>query len=88
MNTAHPDRAQKVKHEMREMLELALYLAFFFCGLAVYDLLPLSQYHVKDWNFVFELINALVITKVIMIAEYAKLGRKPTPHSRRTVCCI
>jgi hypothetical protein len=41
-------------------------------------MLLLSQYHMKDWNFVFALINALVITKVIMIGEYAKLGRKPT----------
>jgi hypothetical protein len=76
MNSAHPALKQKAKHELREMLELSLYLAFFFCALAVYDMLLLNQYQVKNWNFAFALINALVITKVIMIGEYAKLGRK------------
>jgi hypothetical protein len=76
MNSAHPDLKQKAKHELREMLELAVYLAFFFCALAVYDMLLLNQYDVVNWNFGFALINALVITKVIMIGEYARLGRK------------
>jgi len=76
MNSAHPDLKQKAKHELREMLELSLYLAFFFCALAAYDMLLLHEYHVESWNFAFALINALVITKVIMIGEYAKLGRK------------
>src|SRR5208283_3595724 len=76
MNSAHPDLKQKAKHELREMLELSLYLAFFFCALAAYDMLLLNEYHVESWNFAFALINALVITKVIMIGEYAKLGRK------------
>jgi len=76
MNSAHPDLKQKAKHELREMLELSLYLAFFFFALAVYDMLLLNQYDVVNWNFGFALINALVITKVIMIGEYAKLGRK------------
>ena len=30
MNSAHPDRKQKIKHELKEMLTLSLYLAFFF----------------------------------------------------------
>jgi len=76
MNTAHPGRKQKAKHELREMLELSLYLAFFFCALAVYDMLLLRQYSADYWNFGFALINALVITKVIMIGEYARLGRR------------
>ena len=33
MNTAHPVRKQKVKHELREMLEIFLYLSFFFWGI-------------------------------------------------------
>src|SRR6516225_1311703 len=39
-------------------------------------MLLLNEYHVKYWNYAFAVINALVITKVIMIGEYAKLGRK------------
>ena len=76
MSPAHPERRQKVKHELREMLELFLYLAFFFCALAIYDMLLLRRYDVEYWTIAFALINALVITKVIMIGEYAKLGKR------------
>jgi hypothetical protein len=76
MNSAHPDRKEKIKHELRDMLELTSYLAFFFCSLAIYDMLLLHQYSIDSWNFGFAFINALVITKVIMIGEYAKLGRR------------
>ena len=76
MNSAHPVRKEKIKHELKEMLTLSLYLAFFFCALAIYDMLLLRQYNVEYWTLAFALINALVITKVIMIGEYAKLGRR------------
>jgi hypothetical protein len=76
MNSDHSDRKRKIKHELREMLALFLYLAFFFCALVTYNMLLLAQYHVEYWNFAFALINAAVITKVIMIGEYAKLGRR------------
>jgi len=76
MSPVIESKKQKAKHELIEMLVLFLYLAFFFCALTFYDLLLLKQYHVKFWNFGFALINALVITKVIMIGEYAKLGRR------------
>jgi len=57
-------------------LMIFLYLAFLFCALVTYSMLLLTEYHVKYWNYAFALINALVITKVIMIGEYAKLGSK------------
>jgi len=76
MNSTHPDLKQKAKHELREMLELFLYLAFFFVALAIYDMLLLRQYSIEYWSIAFAFINALVITKVIMIGEYAKLGRR------------
>ena len=76
MGSAHPDRKQKIKHELREMLELFLYLAFFFCALAIYDMLLLKQHSIEYWTIAFALINAAVITKVIMIGEYAKLGKR------------
>ena len=76
MNSAHSDWKEKAKHELRDMLELFLYLAFFFCAIAIYRMLLLDEHGVKSWNIGFALINALVITKVIMIGEYAKLGRR------------
>ncbi|HEY6266344.1 MAG TPA: hypothetical protein VIW93_16215 [Candidatus Acidoferrum sp.] len=74
MGSSHPERRQKVKHELWEMTWLFLYLAFFLCALVAYDLFLLKQYEVAYWNFGFAVLNALVITKVIMIGEYAKLG--------------
>jgi hypothetical protein len=71
-----PDRKQKIKHELREMLGLTLYLAFFFCAIEIYKMFLLREYSVSYWNVGFALINALVVTKVIMIGEYAKLGRR------------
>jgi len=76
MNSKHPDRKQKIKHELREMTELFVYLAFFFVALAVYDMLLLRRYSVEYLTITFALLNAAVITKVIMIGEYAKLGRR------------
>ena len=67
---------QKAMHELREMLELFSYLAFFFVALAVYDMLLLRRYNVEYLTITFAILNALVITKVIMIGEYAKLGKR------------
>ena len=38
LNSAHPDRKQKIKHELTEMLELFFSLAFFLVALAIYDM--------------------------------------------------
>ena len=76
MNSTHPERKQKIKHELREMTELFVYLAFFFVALAVYDMLLLRRYSVEYLTITFALLNAAVITKVIMIGEYTKLGRR------------
>ena len=39
-------------------------------------MLLLRQYNVESMTITFAIINALVITKVIMIGEYAKLGKR------------
>ena len=76
MSSSHPGRKEKIEHELKEMLVLFLYLAVLFCGIVTYNMLLLAQYQVEYWNFAFALINALVITKVIMIGDLVKLGRK------------
>jgi len=70
------ERKQKAKHELRELTTIFLYLAFFFCALVTYSMLLLKQYDVEYWNYAFALINALIVTKVIMIGEYAKVGHR------------
>ena len=60
MNSAHPDRKAKIKHELKEMLALSLYLAFFFCAIALYDMLLLRQYNVENWTIAFALLVSAV----------------------------
>lgn len=67
---------QKALHELRELVGLSLYLIFFFCALATYRMLLLRDYHVVSLTYGFALINALVVAKVIMIGEYAKVGKR------------
>jgi heme exporter protein D len=76
MTSAHPERRQKIKHELTEMLTIFLYLAVLFCAVETFELFLLDEYHVRYWGYTFASINALVITKVIMIGEYAKLGKR------------
>lgn len=79
MNADHPAEPglkRKAAHELKELTVLFLYLAFFFCALAAYSMLLLNEYHVRYLNFAFALINALVVAKVILIGDYARLGRR------------
>src|ERR1035438_10116617 len=75
-NSVSKTRKQKASHELKELVMIFLYLAFFFCALVTYSMLLLNEYHVKYLNYAFALINALVITKVIMIGEYAHGGKR------------
>jgi len=79
MNADNSKRAgmkQKAIHELAELAEIFFYLAFFFCALATYSMLLLNTFHVSYFVYGTALINALVIAKVILIGEYAHLGKK------------
>jgi hypothetical protein len=67
---------QKAVHELQEFFWIFLYLAFFFCAFATYSMLLLNEFHVSYFIFGTALINALVVAKVILIGEYAHLGKK------------
>lgn len=75
-NPANKGLKQKTIHELWELAWVFSYLAFFFCSLELYSLLLLRDFHVKYLNFGFALINALVVAKVILLGEYARIGRK------------
>ncbi len=78
---AKAELKKKAKHELKELLVIFSYLAFFFCALVTYNMLLLHQLHVEYWSYSFALINALVITKVIMIGEYAHVGKRGESRS-------
>ena len=67
---------QKAVHELEEFFGIFLYLAFFFCAVATYSMLLLNKVHVSYFTFGTALLNAAVIAKVILIGEYARLGKK------------
>jgi hypothetical protein len=67
---------QKTIHEAWELAWIFLYLAFFFCSLELYSVLLLKDFHVKYLNFGFAFINALVVAKIILLGEYARIGTK------------
>jgi hypothetical protein len=67
---------QKVAHEFEDLAVIFLYLAFFFCAIATYSMLLLNKFEISYFTYGAALINALVIAKVILIGEYAHLGKK------------
>jgi hypothetical protein len=67
---------QKAIHEVEEFFGIFLYLAFFFCAVATYSMLLLNKSHVSYFTFGTALLNAALIAKVILIGEYAHLGKK------------
>ncbi len=75
-NSKKPILKQKAIHEGEEFGGIFVYLAFFFCAVVTYKMLLLNEYHISYFNYGAALINALVIAKVILIGEYARLGRK------------
>jgi hypothetical protein len=42
----------------------------------IYSTLLLNDFHIKYLSYAFALINALVIAKIILLGEYAHVGRK------------
>jgi len=82
MNAENPEKPglkQKAAHEFKEITIVFLYLAFFFCALSTYRTLLLEKYEVSYFDYGTALLNAFVITKVILIGEAAHLGKKLNP---------
>jgi hypothetical protein len=75
-NSKAADLRQKAVHEFKQFVAISFYLGFFFCAVATYKMLLLNDLHDLYFNYVAALINALVIAKVILIGEYAHLGKK------------
>lgn len=67
---------QKATHEFWEFFLIFVYLACFFCAIAAYSRLLLKDFNVSYFVYGVALLNALVIAKVILIGEYAHVGRR------------
>ena len=75
-NSKHAALKQKAIHEGQEVAGIFLYLAFFFCAVVTNQRLLLNDDQISYFSYGAALINAAVITKVILIGEYARLGRR------------
>lgn len=67
---------QKVTHEFWELVWVFLYLAVFLFVLSTYRMLLLDEFHVKYFTYGAALVTALVVSKVILLGEYAGLGKR------------
>jgi hypothetical protein len=66
---------QTITHDLRKLAEVFLYLALFLCALATYRMLWLDEFHAGYFRYAAALIEALVLSKIILLGEYARLGR-------------
>lgn len=66
----------KAEHELEELMAISIYLAFFFCAMATYRMILLNDFRDSWFSYSAALINALVVAKVILIGEYAHLGKR------------
>jgi hypothetical protein len=67
---------QKAVHEAKEITYVFLYLAAFFCTLATYSMLLLEKFEISYFTYGAALLNALIITKIILIGEALHFGKK------------
>jgi hypothetical protein len=70
-----PTFKQRATNELKDFAWIAFYLAFFFCALSFYATVLLRKYEIDYLNYSLAIINALVVAKVIMIGEMARLGK-------------
>ena len=77
MNEAKPKSGwkQKLKHEFIQYWINVLYLAVVFSLFSWYRRLILAHYEIKYLNYGVALIEALVLAKVIMVADVIGLSR-------------
>jgi hypothetical protein len=67
---------EKAIHETQQFLAIFTYLAIFLCCLAAYGMVVAQKFNASYFTFGAAIVNALIIAKVILIGEYAHLGKK------------
>jgi hypothetical protein len=75
-NSQQTSLKQKAVHEAKEITFVFLYLAIFFCTLATYSMPLLEKFEIWYFTYGPKLLNALVITKIILIGEAVHFGKK------------
>jgi hypothetical protein len=66
----------KIRSQLKEFLSVFLFLALFFSAFATYRMLLLDEFGLGYFNYGSTMVSALVLSKIILLGEYAHLGRR------------
>src|SRR5262249_11203458 len=67
---------QKAIHELREYLTVLLFLAPLFGAFSTYRMLLQGRFREGSFEYGTALINALILSKIILIGEYLQVGKR------------
>src|SRR5215471_7013160 len=70
------DLKQRIIHELGEYLTVFLFLAPLFGAFSTYRMLLLGQFREGSFEYGTALINALILSKIILIGEYLRVGKR------------
>ena len=75
MNEEKKSLKQTILHELVRYWLVVLYMSIFFSAFANYRRLLLAHYGISYEDYGIAIIRALVLTKVVLVAETLRLGR-------------
>src|SRR4051812_14994568 len=67
---------ERAVHELREFLAMFLYLWVLFALFALHNMIILAEHHLNYQAQGFAIVNALLLAKVMLIAEDLHLGSR------------
>jgi hypothetical protein len=80
MSEPKPSFKTRVIKEIKEVAVLFIYLLVFFCAFTTYRLLVLSEYRIGYAGYVYAVVEALILSKVIIIGRLLKIGHRFKNH--------
>jgi len=72
----HHNVKQKVVHEARELVFIFLYLFVWFGLFTIHESIVLEQHHIGFTPYGLAFVNALVLAKVMLVAQDLHLGHR------------
>jgi hypothetical protein len=75
-NAHHRSIFEKIIHELKKFLGMAAYLWVLFGLFALHEAIVLEKYHINYRFYGFAIANAIVLAKVMLVAEDLRLGER------------
>lgn len=72
----NPSVKQKIIGELIKFSMYASFLAVFFCSLITYRRLILEEYSISYFHYGYGIVEALLLSKIILLGEDLRLGEK------------